>query len=483
MISAGKSIQVSLLCAAIAGCATAPHDLPPPTSHPSILVNVSGTSTASFVGIAFSGGGSRSATFSAAVLRELAAIDISEAGKPASSILERTRYLSSVSGGSFAAAFYAIRKPAANIPMIQDGKLSPAYDDFFTKEYLPAMQENWEGPLMRTAIGDAIPRANAIAARWDEKVFYGKTFSDLKMRETAGDAPTLILNGTSWDAGRRFVFTNLPASDFGFDFFDRVKKILRARGSGDDLESLYPALDREANRFKPLTFEEVNADPSALPVSLAVASSASVPLLIGPVTFSVQDSAGKSHLMHIGDGGMFDNLGIESLSQVMFPPILNHSAKSPRRTVLIVIDASHPFDGGTDVFSQRDSLIDMLEESPSRISDIMEQRANAYQLLLWTTLRTLAPDNVVPGPNQLTVVYLRHTDAYASLAASPPDACLKEATWKEMSAEKVRDRLSKIPTRFKIMNDCDAALLTSSASYVVATNRQRIVDAAMLNRQ
>ena len=52
-----------------------------------------------------------------------------------------------------------------------------------------------------------------------------------------------------------------------------------------------------------------------------------------------------------------------------------------------------------------------------------------------------------------------------------------------MSAEKVRDRLSKIPTRFKIMNDCDAALLTSSASYVVATNRQRIVDAAMLNRQ
>ena len=165
MISTGNFIQGCLLCAAMAGCATVPHDLPPPSTQPPIPLNVPGTSTESFVGIAFSGGGSRSATFSAAVLRELAAIDISETGKPSSSVLERTRYLSGVSGGSFAAAFYAIRKPAADVPMIQDGKLSPSYDEFFTKEYLPAMRQNWEGPLMRTAIGDAIPRADAIAAR------------------------------------------------------------------------------------------------------------------------------------------------------------------------------------------------------------------------------------------------------------------------------------------------------------------------------
>src|SRR6185436_12856853 len=63
------------------------------------------------VGIALSGGGSRAAVFGAAGLEALGRIRVG-GGR---SILEETRYLSSVSGGSIAAAYYAGHKPPKEI--------------------------------------------------------------------------------------------------------------------------------------------------------------------------------------------------------------------------------------------------------------------------------------------------------------------------------------------------------------------------------
>src|SRR5450755_118505 len=178
---------------------------------------------------------------------------------------------------------------------------------------------------------------------------------------------------------------------------------------------------------------------ATLRISLAVASSSSVPLLIGPVTYSIQGKDGQKELLHIGDGGMFDNQGIESLAQVMFPKLMpTVNAPSARRHgLMLVVDASYPFDGGGDLYAHADGLLAMLDKSPGRISDIMEQRTSTYQLLLWGSLRSTQDNNheIVPDPEHLTIVYFRHTDAYSALSKAPPPECTQWSSTKPSEAE------------------------------------------------
>ena len=473
-LSRASSIAV-LAAWALGACTTIPHVLPargPATEAGAVPADPPGV----VLGVAFSGGGSRAATFSAAVMRELATIPVPGEARPRS-VIDRPLYLSSVSGGSLSAAYYAANRPDCPGGMIEQGALSACYAEFFDRRYLPAMNENWEGALVESAIGDAIPRADAMARRWDEKLFHDMSFAELARREADGRAPWLIVNGTSWDTGRRFVFTTLPASAFGYDFLQRVRDAIVARPApGVDVASVDRLFALDAHRFAPMTFEEVNADPAGLHLSLAVASSSSVPFLMGPVTLVAHGADGAERVLHVGDGGMFDNQGIESLAQVMFPKVLQ---PEPRRGLMIIVDASFPFDGDAGIYGREDGLLAMLGKSPARISDIMEQRAKAYQLLLWESLRTLQDPRkaVVPSAAQLPIVYLRHTDAYRELAANPPAACTQWSAAHRPTEAEMLTALSRIPTRFQLQGACDSALLLESARLVVGANRERIAAA------
>ena len=76
------------------------------------------------VGVALSGGGTRAALFGAAGLQALAGVRIADGG----SLVERITHLSSVSGGSLAATYYALKKPGPAVPVLDaDGNLSEAY--------------------------------------------------------------------------------------------------------------------------------------------------------------------------------------------------------------------------------------------------------------------------------------------------------------------------------------------------------------------
>jgi hypothetical protein len=91
------------------------------------------------VGVALSGGGSRAALFAAAGLEALGRVRVPGGG----SLLEWAGYISSVSGGSVAAAYYASRKPPHAIPVLtaQDA-LSDDYRAFFAR---------FQKPLSRTS--------------------------------------------------------------------------------------------------------------------------------------------------------------------------------------------------------------------------------------------------------------------------------------------------------------------------------------------
>ena len=428
-----------------------------------------------------SGGGSRSATFSEAILEELAKVNVGSTGAPVS-VLERVQYMSGVSGGSLSTAYFALNKPKKNVSVLTEtGALSKDYANFF-QQYSKEMRSEWESSLVGPLLSDGTGGAFKIANKWDGTIFHGSTFADLRQREAEGDSPYVILNGTTWDSGRRFVFTNLPASEFSYQFIDRAREYVGHSGLPDkEIQLLDDRLQPEADRFRPITAEEIKADLSNLKVGFAVATSASVPLLIGPVLYSVGEvDCGKSPCLHIGDGGMLDNQGIESLAQVFFGKLLTQPAAEsqggarPQKGLMIVIDGSYPihdlnFGEGQWVFSY-------LTESPSRLSDIMEERARGYQLLLWSVLRanSSGPHPVIPGPERLQLVYFRHIDAAQAIADQPQGLC----GWgdKPQDVAVVAAKLRSIPTRFQVEPKCNAPLLERAAKELVAKNKKRLME-------
>ena len=466
---------ILLMLFAIGGCGT-PYILPSSSSK-GAMATLPEEASNRIVGVAISGGGSRAATFTAAVLRELAMIDVGGAEGHVS-FLEKIGYMSSVSGGSLAGAYYAVKKPEKGIPILDgDAHLSSDYVDFF-KNYRIDMERDWEGSLWSLAIGDSTARANTIIAQWDKHLFHNATFRDLRKREEAGDAPRMILNGTSWDTGRRFLFTTLPKSSFSYEFVGATEKYLENYLPKKEYQRIEYRLRPERERFNPLTFEDIQADLGPLNISVAVASSSSVPLVIGPVLYKVGDKGNAGPYLHIGDGGMFDNLGIESLAQVFFEKLRSKEDGPPTKDkgLIVVIDASYPFGSADESYGKARNLLELLKQSPSRISDIMEQRAQSYQLLLWGILRadSIRGPQIVPDPEHLQIVYLRHTDGAAAIVRNPPEKCKSRKGW-DSTQDGVQGALSHIPTRFRIEKNCNAAMLEMAAKEVVSMNKERIL--------
>jgi predicted acylesterase/phospholipase RssA len=454
---------VAVLVILLAGCGAQPYALDARQSAD--VVFAPSRDPEMLVGLAVSGGGSRAATFTASVLEELARqIKLSDSARNRS-FVEYINYISSVSGGSLATAYYGLNKPERNLPVLQGDGLSEPYAQFF-RTFRADMEKSYEGSLFAAPFADATKHAVDLSESWDKSLFHDATFSDLYKREQRGDSPKLILNGTSWDSGRRFVFTTLPESEFSFDFTNEVLKDLNNRGgAAEDMSELRKQAQTDFNRFRPITFEEIKADQRNIHVSVAVAGSSSVPAIIGPVMFRVQGS-GKKY--HIGDGGLFDNQGIESIAQIFFKKLSEPATdgRTRRKALIVVIDASYPFMANDEELSKANSALDLLKIDPSRVSNIMEQRARSYQLLLWAHLRGTGA--VVPNPQSLRIVYLRHTDVNEAIVRSFPKECgsLVEGA---PTLDKVKVLLSRIPTRFEI-KQCHASLLGAAAKNIVEAN-------------
>lgn len=423
------------------------------------------------VGLAVSGGGSRAATFAAGTLEALAAIRFNDGGQE-HSVLEAVTHMSSVSGGSLATAYYAVKKPAKSEPVLSGQRLSPAYQHFFAS-FKSDMQKNFQSralgrQLLNFRVANPTKFAYSFADVWDANFFDNITFSGLYARAQRGDAPQVMLNGTIYNSGRRLVLTTLPPADFAYDFTGELRAKLVAKGlqfTPEGKASFDRSVERAKNQFLPLTMEEIGGDHRTLPVSLGVATSASFPPVVGPVTYQV---AGTHAYTHVGDGGLFDNLGTESLT-TLFLNKLNPAHPKAKRGLILVIDTSYPFDeGGADLNGEEKGFA-VFADDPSRIVGIMEERANAYQAMLWHSLRTESA--MLPDYDHLKLIILRHTEAEWTKDDPIPAGCPAGLT-----PEDVKRVIRQIPTLFKIDEDCHAPLLFAAAKKVVDKQRQRIVD-------
>jgi hypothetical protein len=196
-----------------------------------------------------------------------------------------------------------------------------------------------------------------------------------------------------------------------------------------------------------------------------VATSASFPPVVGPVTYQTK---GASTYTHAGDGGLFDNLGTESLTTV-FLNKLHPGRPAAKKALILVIDASFPFDEGTADLDQKEKGYQVFIDDPSRIVGIMEERANAYQAMLWHSLRTESA--LLPDYDHFKLIILRHTEAEWTKDDPIPAGCPDSLTPEEISKT-----IRQIPTLFKIEEPCHGALLIAAAHKVVNKQRQRIMD-------
>jgi hypothetical protein len=416
------------------------------------------------VGVALSGGGSRAALFGAAGLEALGRLQAPGGG----SVLEQVAYLSSVSGGSVAAAYYASRKPPRETPVLTpEGRLTAEYETFF-EGYHEHLSQDFESALLWRQLLSFRWLNSSLAARslaevMAERLLGPTTFGDLAQREARGDSPLLLINTTLYNSGRRFVLTTLPPDASHYDFYRDLRAALGRRGQTAEFP---PAFLQRWEKLLSLTPLELGIDPCPIRLAGAVAGSASFPPLVGPITFHVGE---EEIYWHTGDGGLYENQGFESLLFVFLKKLQDQTA---RRALIIAFDSSFPFAVGERRLTRRAQPFSLWNYDYTRIPSIMEQRASTYQALFF---RSLQFEGVFPDDQTVRLVHLRHTDAQWQADLSDLPAVCRQEDPPLDSPTAVVERIAEISTRFWLASACDRQLLQVAAAKVVAQRQQEIV--------
>jgi predicted acylesterase/phospholipase RssA len=231
-----------------------------------------------FLGVAISGGGSRAANFGMYVLKELDRLGV----------LDRVDAISSVSGGSIEAAHFGLYYPRlgdaywakAEADLRQDLR-----DDWLLRHADP---RNW-----RTLYQTDVNASTMLAETYDAKIFHGETFAGLG-RPGPG-RPHILINATSIRNPQGF-------SD------DCVAQGGNAYGNG--LSTFVFTDDAFRNCL--------GSRLSRYSIAGAVAASSAYPGLFSPITLQtfprrIDGDRRPKEYLHLIDGGVSDNLGVDAL--------------------------------------------------------------------------------------------------------------------------------------------------------------------------
>ena len=416
------------------------------------------------IGLAVSGGGSRAALFAAGAFEALGKI---RTGPDQQSLLEQVSYISSVSGGSMASSYFVARKPGKAVPVLTPGGAATEEYQRFFQRFKEDMKFDLEGLIFRRQLFrlrwiNPAWTAWSLAELLDEAFLNGITFNDLARREAQGDSPRLLVNTTLYNNGRRFVVSTLSREASQYDVFPELNRVSGARKFDEEGERV---LRSRWESLRSVTPEDIKLDTCPVRVAAAVVGSMSFPPVVGPISFRVK---GQDKYWHVGDGGLADNTGAESLLMVFLKKLQERKA---RRALIISFDSSFPFLVGGEELSNRAEGFTLFSYDFSRIPSIMEERATAYRS--WF-LRLAQRQGLLPDPSKLGFITLRHTDAeWKEDLSDLPDSCRENENAIKAPREVAR-RLAGIATRLWLASPCDRDLTLAAAAKVVAQNEATI---------
>ncbi|MCK5374293.1 MAG: patatin-like phospholipase family protein [Alphaproteobacteria bacterium] len=260
--------------------------------------------------LALSGGGSRAAYWSGNVMLALEKVFEAQGWN----LLHEVDAISSVSGGSLPAAYYAI---STDVPTEDEQSMRRIWNnetvrELMRRDYRSKWIGNWFWPnniakYWFTAYDRSDIMAQTLADNLYDQSFMNR---DLRFRDLNPKRPNLIINatnGTSDHFGELFSFTNEQ-------------------------------------------FNILNSDLGDYEIARAVMASAAFPGGFNYMT--LKDHSEKNHYLHVFDGGNYDNLGLRTTIDILKNncikiPENNCNSNQFDRVVVILVD-SYISGGGID---------------------------------------------------------------------------------------------------------------------------------------
>lgn len=337
-----KDLTLFCLLIVLTGCASTGKitntsiSEPLQTNRQQITTGIKGQrSDDAFFYIGMSGGGTRAAAFSYGVLQELRDTTYKNGDKE-KRLLDEIDYISSVSGGSFTAAYYGL----------YGDRIFEDYETVFLRQNV---QKTLIGSVLNPfnwlrGLFTGFNRTEKAIAYYDKNIFRGGTFNDIFDR----DGPYLAINSTDLGIGARFTFTqerfNLLCSDVG------TFKVARAVAAS----SAVPVA------FAPITLRNYDTCNYKVPAWLNssqkyIKDNPRLGALIDAYD-SYQHKKERPYI-HLVDGGITDNLGVRSLyDRVELMGGARNTTRTldhtPKSIVMIIINAEtrpkNPMDSSSD---------------------------------------------------------------------------------------------------------------------------------------
>jgi predicted acylesterase/phospholipase RssA len=379
-----------------------------------------------FVGLALSGGGARAALFGAAGMEAL----------EKRGLLADVTHISSVSGGGFPASYLATN-PVPDCTTVAYPKNCVAA---YFQEMRQAVGSDFFGDLTKRQLTKPWRVMRPSARLWSFQEALDKGFLQNATFGEIADDRGFFFNTVSYDTGQRFVFSNTAIP----------------HPLVDD-ENLLPSGVRAISFSTP---DMLVATPDGFPISLAVATSAAFPPYLGPLTLQF-DMAGNqpARYRHLGDGGVLENSGVETLREAALSNGAGASA------LIYAFDAGQSLDKD---LSQNRLDISIFSTDLTQFVDVLLSYAGAQREAFFDELITrhglqievktfdyLNVENIVSVPNANSVKWTSWTSWPESCAVHGRDNST-------LPFEKLRD----IPTDLRI-SECDAALITQAAEFLV----------------
>ncbi len=324
--------------------------------------------------LAFSGGGTRAAALSYGVLEELRDTSVTIDGH-SRRVLDEVDTISSVSGGSFTAAYYGLFGE----------RIFEDYEDRFLKR-------NVQGQLIRGLFNplewfSSSGRTEMAIKLYEKEMFHGATFADLQRK----GGPLVLINASDLGYGVRFSFVqeyfNLLCSDIAS--FPVARAVTAS--------SAVPML------FNPVVVENYQGCKKDKPGLLKAAERRAeddpelAQIVEGLRSYFMKE---RRQYAHFVDGGITDNLGLRAIYEIIEVGggaqafLKRQGRKPPRRLVVISVNASTDPEPEMDVSNKQPSL----EETINAMSDVQLHRYNTATLdLMDRTLTRWAREVSTPG--------------------------------------------------------------------------------------
>jgi NTE family protein len=302
------SQRLKLLCAGMAlicaGCAHYPNNPPllstisPETGYRYSVVRPQPANDRPFVILAFSGGGTRAAAFSFGLMEELKLVEYTANDGSKRRLLDDVEIVSSVSGGSFTSAYYALFPDRFFDDFPRQFLYRDIQGGLFWRLFNPY---NW----IRLASSD-FSRIDMADEYYSSTIFEKKTFADL-LAKPKGSVPFLVLNATDISIAHRFEFTQ--------DQFDLVCSDL----SGVTVSRAVAASSDFPVAFAPLTLDIYKETCGPLPqwITNGLDPVNNPKRRVSDATAANSYREPDRRYVHLLDGGLSDNLGLRGPFQAV----------------------------------------------------------------------------------------------------------------------------------------------------------------------